>query len=248
MNDSFGISPSSSELPPREVPSPDEVPQFGAIDIVEAFTAMRHEWRGQTKESRALVEQVQAAVATMESLNAKWRARAEEGGQRDAGDARPLVHVLVETDHQLSRAIAAAGHWESARQLRETRAAETAERFLANMSALGRWFARPLWNFLAHQRQSSDHSSLEPVIEGLQLVLARLRRAMSDHQIERLDTVGRPFDAGTMHAIGTVPSTAYPAGHVAEQLSPGYCWRGQMLRFAEVRVAADHVAATPEVN
>ena len=53
-----------------------EEPQFGVIDIVEAFTAMRHEWRGQTKESRQLAEQIQAAVATLQDIKMKLLDRA----------------------------------------------------------------------------------------------------------------------------------------------------------------------------
>jgi len=60
---------------------------------------------------------------------------------------------------------------------------------------------------------------------------------MHEQEIERLDVQGQPFDADTMHAIGTVASTACPPGSVAEQLSPAYRWQGQLLRFADVRVA-----------
>jgi molecular chaperone GrpE len=73
------------------------------------------------------------------------------------------------------------------------------------------------------------------------MVLARLRHAMREQGIERLEVMGQPFDADTMHAIGTTASTEFPAGCVAEQLSPAYRWHGQLLRFADVRVA-DHTA------
>ncbi len=69
-------------------------------------------------------------------------------------------------------------------------------------------------------------------------MLARLRRMIQDQAIERLDVLGRPFDAELMRAVGSIASTDCPAGHVAEQFSPAYRWQGQLLRFADVRVAS----------
>jgi molecular chaperone GrpE len=60
---------------------------------------------------------------------------------------------------------------------------------------------------------------------------------MHEQGIERVDVQGKPFDADTMHAIGTVESADCPSGHVAEQLSPAYRWQGKLLRFADVRIA-----------
>jgi molecular chaperone GrpE len=68
-------------------------------------------------------------------------------------------------------------------------------------------------------------------------VLARLRRSMKELRIERIETQGQPFDANIMNAIGTIESSEYPSGHVAEQFSPGYRWQGQVLSFADVCVA-----------
>jgi molecular chaperone GrpE len=61
---------------------------------------------------------------------------------------------------------------------------------------------------------------------------------MQDCKIERVETLGQPFDGHTMNAIGTLETTDQPPGCVAEQLSPGYVWEGRLLRFADVRVSA----------
>jgi molecular chaperone GrpE len=210
--------------------------QFGAFDIVEAFTAMRHEWRGQTKESRALVEQVESAVARFESLEAKLCASAEEDRPDDSSAARQLALHLVDADHQLSRAIAAMTQLEANRRQRYDADEQAVGQYFAAMSALGRWFAQPLLKFIATQRPAGATAE-DPAIEGLNLVLARLRRALADSGIERIETEHEPFDAETMRAIGTVDATDCPSGCVAEQLTPGYRWRDRMLRFADVRVA-----------
>jgi len=247
MNDS--MSPSESierpvhgdSLRPEDPPDGD-VPQFGAVDIVEAFTAMRHEWRGQTKESRLLAEQIQTAVTNIQSLESKLRAGvadAQEEGHRadETSKIKPLVLLITETDHQLSRATSAIAQWEATRRSRVEADQRSVEHYFAGMNPLARWFARPLLTFITGQHSALEASAENPAIEGLNLVLARLRRVMKEQGIERLDTLGREFDANTMHAIGTIVTTDYSAGSVAEQLSPAYLWQGRVLRFADVRVA-----------
>lgn len=235
MNDS-AFSQSSGESSQGDGLPRDEPPEFGLVDIVEAFTAMRHEWRGQTKESRALAEQIQAAVTNLQSLEANLLTRAAALPEESTESER-LVRLIAETDHQLSRAVAAVTQWEANRRLREVADAKGVERYFAGMNAIARWFARPLLAFIAEQRPVRESTAENPAIEGLDLVLARLRSTMNEHRIERLDVEGHAFDANTMHAIGTVASEDCPSGHVAEQLSPAYRWRGRLLRFADVRVA-----------
>jgi molecular chaperone GrpE (heat shock protein) len=231
--------------------TPREEPSFGALDIVEAFTAMRHEWRGQTKESRALVELVETAASRLQSLEAKLLASVAENRADDSDEARKLALLIAESDYQLSRAIAATAQWDVNRTTREDADTNAAERFFEGMGRVARWFARPLMTFVAEQRAARPSARENPALEGLNLMLARLRRGMHERGIERIETQGMPFDAETMRAIGTIPagSTAAgntgtgslavdcPVGHVAEQLSPAYLWHGRLLRFADVRVA-----------
>jgi len=237
MNDS--MIPQEPTLKPirDNSPSNDDAPQFGALDIVEAFTAMRHEWRGQTKESRELSEQVQSAVANLRTLESKLLAWAADNRPDDSSEAKQLALLVVETDHQVTRAVTAIAQWETNRRLREDMSTDAAERYYAGMSRLARWFARPLLEFITAQRPKAELAAEHPAIEGLNLVLGRLRRAMYELGIERVDVLGQPFDASTMHAIGTVASVDCPSAHVAEQLSPAYLWQGRLLRFADVRVA-----------
>ena len=137
----------------------------------------------------------------------------------------------------LTRAIAAIAQWEASREARDAAESQAIEGYFAGMGRVARWFARPLFAFVAQQRQAASPAGENPAIEGLNLVLARLRRAMRDLDIDRIDVLGTPFDATIMNAIGGVASQTYPAGCVAEQLAPAYRWRGELLRYADVRVA-----------
>jgi molecular chaperone GrpE len=240
MNDAlYSQEPSGEPLPDGDHVSAEEIPQFGAVDIVEAFTAMRHEWRGQTKETRVLAEQIQEAVASLQSLEAKRAAATAAADKRTQPppEARQLALLIVETDHQLSRAVAAIAQWEENWRLCDESAQQALERQIAAMNGMARWFSRPLLALLAGQHSARGPAEEPPAVAGLNMVLARMRRMMHEQGIERLDVQGQPFDAETMHAIGTVASTACLPGYVAEQLSPAYRWQGQLLRFADVRIA-----------
>jgi hypothetical protein len=237
MNESdFPQEPAGVRLCGDEA-SNDDVPQFGALDIVEAFTAMRHELRAQTKESRELAAQIEAAVSNIHSLESKLLGCIDDNRSDDSGEAKQLVLIIVETDHQLLRALTAIKQWEMTRRLRQEADAKAVVRYFDGMGWLGRRFARPLLEFVAALRPLDGPIMEDPAIQGMNLVVERLSRVMQEHEIERSDVEGQPFDANTMRAIGTVESTNCPAGHVAEQLSPTYYWRGELLRFANVRVA-----------
>lgn len=219
--------------------SAEEIPQFGAVDIVEAFTAMRHEWRGQSRESRAVAEQIQAASARLQEIEATLLAGLRENGPSpsETFEARGLVQLIIDTDHQLSRAAAAIGLWEENQQQRERDEQQALDECLAAMGLVARWWARPLLALLAGQSSARRSGRQSPATEGLVMLLERLRRAMQDRGIERIDVLGQPFDAAIMCAVGTTHTQEYRPGDVAEQLSPAYRWRGQVIRFADVRVA-----------
>lgn len=232
MNDPAFNLESSEETSLREEEAP---PEFGLVDVIEAFTAMRHECRGQTRESRAAAESVRAAVETIQGLEAKLLACAAESS---TDESRRLAELIADIDHQLTRSVSAAVQSETNRKRREESEADAVERYFEGMNAVARWLARPLLTFVLEQRRGRDQTAENPAIEGLNLLLARLRRMMQEHHIERIETLGRAFDAKTMNAIGTVDSRDHPSGHVAEQLSPCYRWHERLLRFADVRVTA----------
>lgn len=228
---------SSSGKTPLEDSTQEEPPQFGVVDIVEAFTAMRHEWRGQTKESRDLAEQIQATMTTLQDLETKLLNRVAQSSSPARDELKKLAQLIAETDHQFTRAVQAIEQAETHRRLRDEEQANAMAQSIARMSAVARWFARPLLNHLAAHTTVQKPTGENPGLDGLNLVLARLRRSMKELEIDRVETVGRPFDGTTMNAIGTMESPEHPSGHVAEQISPCYRWQGQVLRFADVRVA-----------
>lgn len=235
-SDDDGDSESSDPTDVSE-PSYDDVPEFGLADMIEAFTAMRHEWRSQALEGRELSSAVVASVEQIQQLENRLQAQLAVATSDSLLSG--LVNLIVDIDVSISRAVDACVKYdvEPTGQTPESEAAVRAA--FAKQSFVVRRFSRPFLNAVLEilKRNTSSGASVRPETEGLQLVVSRLRRMMAEKEIQRLDVVGQPFDAEIMNAVSAVESTQYPSGHVVEELSPAYRWRGRILRFADVRVS-----------
>ncbi len=76
----------------------------------------------------------------------------------------------------------------------------------------------------------------EKIRQGLLLVQRQFRDTLGRHGLERVESLGRPFDPSGHEGIGYIQSNTCPPGHVAEELSPGYRFGGDLLRPARVLV------------
>jgi molecular chaperone GrpE len=55
--------------------------------------------------------------------------------------------------------------------------------------------------------------------------------------IERVKSLGEPFDPAEHEAVQHVETTEVPVGAVAQELQAGYRWNGRLIRPAMVVVA-----------
>jgi molecular chaperone GrpE len=103
--------------------------------------------------------------------------------------------------------------------------------------ALGRAFAGVL-AALDHLELALAHADDGPLKAGVALTLRQLQDALAAEGLERVPTVGLPFDAATSEAVAIAP-TSDPAQNdlVVEEYRPAYALRGQLIRAAQVRVA-----------
>ena len=211
----------------------DAPPDFGLVDVIEAFTAMRHEWRGQTMEGRELTEAVRDTAQQIQGFQSALKQQVAQG---DVQQARRLALTITELDSQLGRAVDVLSNWQDRRRLSQTAMIDSIHASFAQLNVVARWLAGP-WMDRTTKLISDSVEADDSMIEGLRLVLSQLRRTMSEHQIEREDTEGKRFDPETMNAIGTIAESTHPPGHVVEQLLPVYRWQGNLLSHAQVRVA-----------
>jgi molecular chaperone GrpE len=81
--------------------------------------------------------------------------------------------------------------------------------------------------------------ALESLIAGYTMSLQRIERALRQHGLQVIPTVGEPFDPEHMEAVEPVRGSGRPAGEVVEEIRRGYLWNNRVFRFAQVRVARD---------
>jgi len=244
MNDESNFVASNSASPSTEL--------LGAVDIVEAFTALRHELKLQVRGGRELqqlisegLQRIDQRLVSHTSANSD---RKEATALDTSHESRKLAESLAETEDSLRRALNSLMHSTSAMEnYPESTIANSISEFdeaVRKSSWLVRKLAQPLVSIarklveqasLASERQVA---LLDPTRKGLELLHDRLIRLMQQCDIERFDVIGKPFDAEMMHAIDRIPTSSMPTGYVAEQIRPAYLWKNRILCFADVRLSA----------
>ncbi len=229
--------PASDDAPPTMAPSSaaPPAPQFGLLEVIEAFTAMRHEFRTQTRENRPLVESVTAASESLRAiestLDQKLDALAADSGSQS------LLEIIIDLDIGLQRAVDATSDRMTESENQHTELRNSIRCLFHQSGFMQRWLAKRFFQDVIDAINSSYQPKPDPTAEGIRMLLGRLRRMMAEKGVERVDTTGKPFDARIMQAISSVASETVPAGNVAEEISPAYNYQGRLVRFAEVKVA-----------
>lgn len=224
--------------PPPAADAPS--PPVGLLPLIEAFTALRHELKLQTKSARGLEELLQTALGGLERAIDQLRSVQPQESAAAEQAARPLVESLIELDEALRRGETAAAATRR-RLLEETprRLAESLQQRFKQLSAWQRWRSRPwqaeVLQFCRRQLAETQTPALSSLGEGYQLICARLQRMLREHRIERLACVGRRVDPTRMKVIELVDAPGASPETVVDELRPGYEWRGQVVRYAEVR-------------
>ena len=254
MNDLSMHDPDNSlNAPPTGMPSgrvnqqdTPSVEMLGALDIVEAFTALRQELKLQVRSGR---EMQQALGDAMHRLEQRVEQRVEQGmvaaqssNSAAPSEGRKLAEAIADIDESLQRAVESL-----AQNMRVSRDKPNwvvrFDQLVAKAPWLARNFATKTFaearSILVQAEQAFLSSEKLPptVIQGFELLMARVNRQMQQCEIERVDVLRQPFDAEVMNAIDVIEAPGITGSHVAEQLRPAYRWRGSLLRYAEVRLA-----------
>lgn len=231
---------SEPSVPESESSAGEAAPPVGLLTLVEAFTALRHELKLQTKSARGTEDALQTALAALDRASQQF-ARVEPQ-ERAAADkaARPLVEALIGVDEALRRgAQAVANTQRRLADLTPQRLVEQLERRFARQSFWRRWRSRAWHNeVLRCCRQvlaDVQQPALAPLGDGYQLICARLQRTLAEQRIERMKCAGQPVDPTSMNVIELVEVLGVPPETVVEEIRPGYLWQGRVVRFAEVR-------------
>jgi molecular chaperone GrpE len=86
-------------------------------------------------------------------------------------------------------------------------------------------------------RAARDAGDRTGILEGIEIVYQELLRVLEKNGVERIATVGKPFDPEIHEAVAVSPHTDYPADTVVKEVRAGFVKGGQLLRPASVIVA-----------
>jgi molecular chaperone GrpE len=220
-------------------PEQDGAREFGVIDLVEEFTALRHELKLQTKSGRGLLEQTETTISAMQQAIEQFRAVERSGDQAVWSTGKPLVEALADLDEALER-----GRREIERAKR-TIADESIRSLEAALNDVHRrrsWIRRRLLRAyhadvldVVARAGLGQYDLFDALLEGYGLIQKRLKRAMTSEKIERIACVGNPVDPERMTVLEVLDEPSRPAGTVVKELRRGYTWRGRVIRYAEVQ-------------
>jgi len=217
-----------------------EPPQVGLYQLVEEFTALRHELKLQTKSSRNLAERNQESLQAMQEATELFRSVEADQSQAARRAARPLVESLLDLDEALRRGREVIEN--ARRRVIEDLAGELQEQLgdlVRRQSFWRRWICRRWYKSAREtllQRAALGHRRVfDSLIEGYDLILKRLERIMKKQGVYRIDCLGKPANPNTMTVVEAVDDPLQPPGQVVEVVRPGYYWKGKVIRFAEVR-------------
>jgi molecular chaperone GrpE len=91
--------------------------------------------------------------------------------------------------------------------------------------------------------KTAQPESLQSVIDGVQLVYDHMLDALKTHGMEKIASVGQPFEPGKHEAIMQKTEPDKPDNIVLEEFLAGYTLNGQVLRPA--RVVVNKLPAQP---
>lgn len=87
---------------------------------------------------------------------------------------------------------------------------------------------------------TSEDTTVEALIEGVDLVERKFLKALNEAGLEILDPEGEPFDPNTMEAMMRVPTEEEGQDEIVHQvLQKGYLFKDQLVRPARVSVYKD---------
>ncbi|MBE9486274.1 MAG: nucleotide exchange factor GrpE [Chloroflexi bacterium] len=94
-----------------------------------------------------------------------------------------------------------------------------------------------------HAEQAENSEGL---LEGVQMTLEQFGQVLTRFGVERVESLGQPFDPALHQAMGQLETDEYPANTVARQMQKGYQLNERLLRPAMVMVAKEATVPKPE--
>jgi molecular chaperone GrpE len=83
---------------------------------------------------------------------------------------------------------------------------------------------------------------------GIEMVIRQFKDTLKKLGIERVETIGRPFDPALHEALQQIETPDFQPGHIAAEIQGGYRFGERLIRPAMVVVAKAPSASAPETQ
>lgn len=158
-----------------------------------------------------------------------------EAGNSDGQDLRPVVEKLAtelaQKQEELLRTMA---DFQNFRKRTQTEAAQL-RKFAAQ--SLVEALLPILDNFERTLRAAESGATLESLVGGVSAVERQLKSILEAQGLERIISVGQPFDAELHEALAVVATEDHEPDTVMDEIEAGYRMGDRIIRPAKVRVA-----------
>lgn len=95
----------------------------------------------------------------------------------------------------------------------------------------------PFDNLERAAQHAESAQDVKALAEGLKMVLRQFEDALATVGIQRISSLGKPFDPSEHEAVQHVQTNDVPPGAVYQELRAGYRWQDRLIRPALVVVA-----------
>jgi molecular chaperone GrpE len=81
-----------------------------------------------------------------------------------------------------------------------------------------------------------DAGERNGILEGMELVYREFLKALDKHGVNKMETIGKPFNPNVHEAVAVIPRPEYPEHTVVQEVRNGYIRGDTLLRPAQVVV------------
>ncbi|MGA7953389.1 MAG: nucleotide exchange factor GrpE [Gloeobacterales cyanobacterium] len=215
---------------------PESASPFDPYQMVAEWIALRHEIKQQGKLSQAAQNALQKALEELQAEKAHLQQQLATSQQQDLtqSNQKSLWLDLLAVVDALEQAC---NHWQEQIEVID----QTQPQAVAQLRPFWkRWFEQLTQSNL--DKAMSAPSSLRDVLvsnqQGVDLIRRSLLDVLRQQQVVPINAKEHPFDPKTMYAIGRQSSPSFPENTVIQEVVRGYMWGDQVLREAQVIVAA----------
>ncbi|NJP12108.1 MAG: nucleotide exchange factor GrpE [Leptolyngbyaceae cyanobacterium RU_5_1] len=218
---------------------PDAIASFDPYQMVAEWIALRHEVKQQGKLLQTSQTTLQQALAALqfekEQLQHPLAASQKQGVAQ--ADQKTLYRDLLTVLDALDQACT---HWQA--QIDDLATATSPPIAQpGNQPFWQRWLqqvAQPLPNESPPAASTALRDVLISNQQGVDLIRRSLLGILRQRQVVPISAQGQSFNPQTMYAVGRQESTSVPENTVIQEVVRGYTWGEQVLREAQVIVAA----------